>query len=599
MGLTLAASIFALAFGSGTPSTLQQGELQGIYQGNSIQQFERGISTYLNGDMLSSILTPGEFVEWKLDLKAGQVVVGESSSDTFDPAIEMVDDGDKVLAYNDDRYPGDQRPLIFWRCPKDGSYKLHVRSFKNKSGGQVYTRFQTYDTMDIPGADKVEGVFDATKPFLVRVPMKAGQIKDIINEKRGEGNYLNYRLEKVIFPNGLPETSPALSELVYPAIRVLAAPLAGDYYLMYTPYGYRGGNGRVRIGAREVVPTKPIADGNGYTAKAPTNVPAIWEVSVRAGEFVEVSTPDLNATCNLRLAEAPDYSKFAIDEKKPEMNPFFPQLKKQPPDPGPAYDLLPARARDNRIVVFRARRDAKLWLSTDGAGPADKQFAMHVGPGAAEYAEGKVNTGKLKVAKTDYWAFDAKAGDVMTLDSSTPGFSELMLVRDPDLGELRHFEAGLDQTSDSWRMIVQKPGRYLVAVACFGNGGGGEYSLTRKVFHASDFGMSTPAKGEIAEGQVQIWKFTATPNNPLLIHWNSSNWNYDVAIYDEKGQRADFQRQDIDDHNRLGILRVTQPQTFVIVLTGGKDKANYTIELGPIPSFKPAPKDVNDPPPAK
>jgi hypothetical protein len=194
-----------------------------------------------------------------------------------------------------------------------------------------------------------------------------------------------------------------------------------------------------------------------------------------------------------------------------------------------------------------------------------------------------MNAGKLRIASTDYWAFDAKAGDVMTFNSSTSGFAQTLIVRDPDLNEVRNVDAGLDQVSDSWRMIVQKPGRYLVAVSCVGNGGGGDYSLSRKVLSAKDFGRSTPAKGEIAEGEIQIWKFTAKAKDPMLVRWTSTNWGYGVAIYDEKGQATDFQRQPIDKNNWLGILAPTEPLTFIIVLTGGKDKASYSIELGEIP----------------
>ena len=69
----------------------------------------------------------------------------------------------------------------------------------------------------------------------------------------------------------------------------------------------------------------------------------------------------------------------------------------------------------------------------------------------------------------------------------------------------------------------------------------------------------------------------------MPVHWNSTNWNYDVAIYDEAGRRADFQRQPIDDHNLYGLLKVDKPLTFILVLTGTGTSANYTIELGPIP----------------
>ncbi|MCC7229680.1 MAG: hypothetical protein IT203_04750 [Fimbriimonadaceae bacterium] len=567
-------AIFVLACGLATG---QQGGEQGIYQRSAIDAIERGLASYLNSEYIKSVLTPGETVEWKISMKPGQVVVGDAMSEAFDPGLEIVDSQGKTLAKNDDRYPGDQRPLVFWRCEQAGDYKLCVRSFQNKAGGQVYVRFKTYETLDVIDDKKADGTFDATKPFLVRVPMKAGQIKDMTADLRGEGNFLTFNFGVVITPSGLPERSPSLAEPISPAIRALIAPVDGDYYMVVTPYGYVGGAGRVRIGTRSILPTKLAKSGSVLSATAPTNVPALYELDVKQGDLLEISTPELAPTSQFRLAEAIDFSKF--DVSKPETNPFFPVPRTQPPGPGTAFDLLPGRARDGRITVFRARRDAKLWLASNGAGPANKTFTLSVKPAAREFGEEKLSSGVLRTGNTDYWAFDAKAGDVMTLDFNCADFTQVVVVRDPDLAEIRQYEAALDQTTESWRLIVQKPGRYLVCVSCWGNGGGGTYSLNRKVYRPQEFGKGKPAKGTIAPGEIQIWKFTAMPNDPLLVKWISDRWGYDIAVYNEAGQPDGFQQQEIDASTRLGILKVGQPHTYLIVLTGGPAKANFTIEL--------------------
>lgn len=577
MGPILATLTLALSTTFNVRPIIQQGEMQGIYQGGSTRQMDQALSQYLNGEELKAILTPGDVCEWRLSLKAGQVVVGEARSEAFDPAIEIVDDQKKAVAQNDDRYPGDQRPLVFWRCQKDGEYGFDVRSFQNKAGGQTWARFNIYDSVDLAAGGMVEGVFAADRPFMVRVPMQAGQVKDLVAEKRGEANYINFNFGMVINPLGLPERSPSLAAPIYPAIRALIAPLPGDYYLFAVPYGYSGGTGRVRIGTRDFTP-KPIAGG---TAQSTVNVPALFEINVKKGDLLEATTPDLSLASAFRVTEAPNFSKYSVDPKKPELNPFIPLTRNQPPMEGPAIDLLPGRARDGRVVVFFARRDAKLWLATDGVGPAGKPFTIRVRPAAADFVIDKANTAKLTIAKTDYWAFDAKAGDVMTFGSSAAGFSDVVVVREPDMGEIRHAEAPLDQTSDTWRMIVQKPGRYVVQVSSLGDGGSGTYSLSRKVLPAKEFSLATPAKGEINPGEVQIWKFSATPQVPLFVRWTSSNWSYDVAIYDDKGQATGFQRENLDANNQLGILRVNEPRTFVIVLTG-KERASYSIELSKI-----------------
>lgn len=579
----LAIAVLAAMTSSGNDVPVQQGGEQGIYQSGPLREMEQRLNFYLNGEYLKAILTPGENVEWLLDLKPGQVLVAEARADSFDAAIEIVDEAGKIVAQNDDRYPGDQRPLAFWRCEAPGVYHLRVRSYQNKAGGQVFARFNTYETLDLSSGKMTDGVFSATKPFFVRIPMKAGQIKDIVTEHQGEGNYLNFDFNTVISPNGLPERADALSLAVNPAILPLIAPLDGDYYLMYSPRGYRGGDGRVRIGTREFVPKPLTREGGSLVAHAPIGTPAVFETSVKKGDLLAVSTPELNLNCVLKVAEAPDFSGFAIDPKKPELNPFLPPLRNLPPKAGPPIDIMFGRARDLRLLIFRVNRDAKLWLSSNGAGAGGKAFAMRVEPAAQVFSEGKPMAGKLQVAKYDYWAFDANAGDVMSFNASAKSFNQVVVVRDPDLGEVRHVESSPDQTADNWRMVFQKPGRYLLQYSCLGDGGGGDYTLTRSVLPAKEFSSATPAKGDIGEGEIQIWKFKADPKKPVFVHWNSTNWGYGVAIYDDKGNATDFQRQDIDEHNRLGILKVAEPRTYVIVLTGGKEKSSYSIELNAIP----------------
>src|SRR5579862_1393952 len=411
MGRTIATSTLLLAFGMTAlgighrPTLVNDAELelarqQGGNQGplgrqmdGSIQAIDQAISGYLNGEEIKSILTPGEFNEWTLNMKAGQVLIAEANSEAFDPAIEIVDGDKKVMASNDDRYPGYQRPLLLWRCAKDGTYALHVQCFHNKSGGQFFLRFHTYDSVDLVSAEKVEKDLDGRTPFLLRGPMKAGQIKEILSDTGGEKRYMAMRATQVISETGLPDIN--LSQVIPPisGSTLLIAPVAGDYYVLVQPFGPEG-LGKIRVWTREIAPTKLVKQGDAYTATAPTRVPVVWELPVKAGEFLEASTPELEPSCRFVLAEAPDVSKF--DVKKPEANPFFPQPNGRGSANGPAFETLSGRARAGRITNFYARRDATLWLASNGGSPVDKQFTLRVRPAAADFTEARTNTGKLR-----------------------------------------------------------------------------------------------------------------------------------------------------------------------------------------------------------
>jgi len=545
----------------------------------SVQAIEQGIGVYLNGDEIKTILSPGEYCEWNLNLKAGQVVVAEARSDAFDPALEILDHDKKVVTKNDDRYPGDQRPLLFWRCEQDGAYALHLRCFHDKSGGQAFVRFRTYDTVDLLSDQKVERELPQSKMFLIRIPFKAGQIKEVYSAQGGPSDFMSISGNVVISQTGLPDLNLALPIQQSAGRTVIMAPVDGDYYLTATPYGNGAQTGKIQVWTREIVAEKLTGPVEALEGKATTGDVGLWQIRVRSGDFLDATTPELNLNCGFTIVEAPDISKY--DVSNPDKNPFFPQLKKQ--GTTEAVIRRDSRDRDNRRNVFYVRRDATLWLISNGAGSSDRQYTLHVKPAAPMLREDTSNRGKLQISNTDFWSFDAKSGDVIAIETKSDSFNQVSIAYDPDMREVRHFEAEVDQREDSWQMIAQKPGRYRIALACRGNGGGGDYTMTRKTIHAKDFGLGNPARAEISHGEVQIWKFTVKPNDPVLLHWNSSSWSYDVSVYDENGQRTEFQRDDLDEHNKFGI--VSRPATYVIVLTGGA-KASYSIELGAVPGFK-------------
>lgn len=543
----------------------------------SVQGIENVILGYLDGEDIKNILSPGEYSEWPLTLKDGQVVIAQASSDAFDPAIEVTNDKGKVQASNDDRYPGDQRPLLLWRCEKAGAYSLRVRCFHDRSGGQFFLRLKVYDSVDLGSGKPVAAKFDKQTNVLLRVPMKAGEIKQVIYTTGGLAPTMQF--SSVISPTGLPDMN--LAGPMNAAIpNAVMAPVDGDYYLVV-----RSGwlDSQTPIVTRSVVPSSLNAMGGVRSAKATTNVPLLWEFDVKAGDIVEASTPELDAfSSKMIITEKPDISKY--DLKKPETNPFYPHTTNEP-DKGPAFVHLAARARDSRTMVFAVKRDAHLWLASNGAGPQDKPFTVTVKPAPRDYVEGSDLRSKLRVGNTDYWAFDAKVGDVMTLTSGAGDFAERVMLRDPSLNLVWESTLPIDVTSTTWDLIVQTPGRYLASVSCMGDGGGGDYSLTRKVVHAKEFSKGSPAKGNTSDGSVQVWRFNALPDVPLLIRWTAPNWAFRTEVRDETGAFAILPQTQVGPTTRYGILKVDRPKTFLIVMFPEGQKIDYSIEINDLPGY--------------
>lgn len=577
-------------FGGGGFGGQGGGNLQESYD-RSVSAIERAIGNYLDGKEIKNILTPGEFSEWPLNLKAGQVVLAEARSDAFDPALEVVDGQGEgkfnVLATNDDRYPGDQRPLLLWRCTKDGAYGLRARCFRDKSGGQFMLRMRIYESMDLGEGKPVERDFDRNGQFLIRVPMKAGQIKTLEFGGADWNKYASVRFQQVISPLGLPDIGLA-SRLRNNLMNSVVAPVNGDYYVLASCYVQAAKT--VRVAVRDVVPAKLVRQNGTASGSAPTKVSAVWVLSVKKGDVLEASTPDLSIGAFLEIAEAPNFAGY--DVKKPETNPFFPKAKNQDasdddPSPAteqPALSILSARARDTRYAIFVAKRDAEVWVSSNGAGADGKSFTMRIEPAAKEFPAQKDVSGQLLVGSTDYWYVDAQAGDVMQFSYEGAGFAESIEMLGPSLEAMVRREAGAAPARRTWDLVIQKPGRYLVSVGSIGGGGGGSYTLKRNVIAAREFKKGEPAKGSFATGDIEVWKFSVKANDPLLIHWQGTSI-LGFEFCDEKGAPATLPRQPVDVTHMYGILKLDKPKTFLIVLTKGPVKLPYMIELLDLPGY--------------
>jgi hypothetical protein len=214
-------------------------------------------------------------------------------------------------------------------------------------------------------------------------------------------------------------------------------------------------------------------------------------------------------------------------------------------------------------------------------------FSIEVRAAAQPLAEEKTNSGTLRIADTNYWSFPAETGDVIRLNSKTTGFEGKTETFDPDLKEVSKTVAAPDQTSKSWSFMAKKPGRYLVAVSCVGDGGSGTYSLTRGIVHPKEISIGNPARGEISKDDIQAWRFTVTPDHPRMIHWKTSEGTYEYTITDEKGgSPGNLYLEPVDNYNQFGIISVRHPQTYVFVLTGREGKVNYSFELLDLPGYK-------------
>lgn len=571
--MTLATAVSALALlVSSDPPVLQQGGGMMQQDNGSTYAIDQAINRYLDVPEQKNIVTPGDYTEWPLQLKEGQVVIADARSDAFDPALEIANGANATQASNDDRYPGDQRPILLWRCPADGKFALRVRSFQNKSGGQAFIRFKVYDSIDI-GEQPLDREFREGADFLFRIRMKKGEVRQLAFDFPN-GSYARPALGQAISPIGLP--NPRLARAIeYSLSDSIVAPVDGDYYVVAEMPGGCRMNARLRV----MDPKLPKRAGKFELVAVPKETPVLVEFDVKAGQLIEISTKELGLSARGALAEVPDFGKFDLAD--PEKNPFFPQDKK--PQTSDPFRQLPARGRDPRMAVYAIVRDAKLWFVSNGLG--GQQYSVSIAGAAESFEAGVAKASKLRIGKTDYWAFDANVGDVMKFDFGASGFSQKVIIRDPSMREIFRADALPDQDSLDWQMVATEPGRYLVAISSIGDGGGGDYSLTRKVIPPREFGKGTPATGSFEDGQTQVWKCSIKPGEPIYVHWKSVG-EYESSVRDANGNPIGLNLTAVDVANKFGIISVSEPTTLLFVLTPRANRGNFSITLTDLPGYR-------------
>jgi hypothetical protein len=237
-------------------------------------------------------------------------------------------------------------------------------------------------------------------------------------------------------------------------------------------------------------------------------------------------------------------------------------------------------------MVFNARRDTILWVAANGLGQNDKQYTLNVKPAPRDFKESQPLGSKLRVGNHDYWAFDANVGDVMTFQFGANDFAQNIEIYDPTVARIWAGVSLPDQINLDGDIVVERPGRYLAVVASLGDGGGGDYTLSRKVYHAKEFSKGSPAQGSFEGGAIEVWKFTVKPGDPLYMHWKSSDWSYRISIRYANGAPAGLPLTDVDASNRYGILTASEPTTYLLILYPGEKKASYSIELSSLPGYK-------------
>lgn len=580
-------------FGGGGFGGFTQGGQGDRTVSGRIREIEEQVNELLLVKPVTMIVTPGEYGEWKLDFKKGQVVYADAVSTAFDPALEVTTEPKgknrtvRVLATSDDRYPGDQRPLLLWRCPADGKYALRVRCFRDKSGGQVQVRMNTFQSYDIIngqaeigslqdiGKDNAKRQEDAAvqspmTTVLLRVSLTKGeivypQLHRIKEDRDAEGS-----LKGTLFSTGLPDVKLGMRIVRYnPPI---VAPVSGDYYQVV--------NIRPSDEYLATIEKIPVLDIGQPLKSGLSRTIGLWKVRAKKGDVFKCTLAGASSAMLLTVSETPDFDQFDLNDDA--KNPFYPSnWRNVVVDDEQHFLFLRARNWDERVRNIAAIEDVDLWLSsgpvwTKGRSSEAVGVSASIAPAINGALSSERTESRLRIGDNEYWSFEGQAGDVVTFYGSTSDFVQELTVLDLQYQRLGYSLLGLDETRQTMTKVLTSSGRHLLTVSGFGDGGGGPYSVFYKVVPASACDQNHPAIADETGNAASAFKITVLPDNPVLLHWQSEINRYPSEITDDKGRPLKVIFQQGSANNWYAVVSVEEKTTFLFVVRQGKYKMTVT-----------------------
>jgi len=575
-------------------SLAQQGRMGQQNGAQDSQIIDQEIGRYLNPEPSIAILTPGEFVEYTLKLKKDEVVIADAKSDAFDPALEVVDVKGNVLGKNDDRYPGDQRPLLFWRAPADGTYFLHVTSFQNRAGGSFSVRFSTCQSFGI-SSDKtaqyrVNKDQDRGRPILLRESLKAGELAMTLGSRRNQ--YFNpdeLKSGQFIFENGLPVPGSDFPFSQISGFPIVLAPVSGDYYIFFNPGRVPDSNQLTNFWVQDLTPQKMDSDQPSIKIQLNPNEARIYEVKMKKHDFIAAQISGSDKT-DFLLAVLPEPDLSGIDLTKQGQNPFFAGFIPNSISPPPT--TLPVRPGDSRFLDFYAAEDETVWIASSTTSDNIENYTLAFKPAAEPFSANGSTHQKLHTGWTAYSFIPLNQGDIMTFGLTAEGFRPRIHIFDPSLNTVSDDSLPLVKdislTPDKYvyktEIETTTTGNYIAAISCVGDGGSGDYTLSGTIQRPKTLTIKSPGTGTVRSGKIQVWKFTVLPNEPTMLHLSRSKSSAVFKLFDFE-HHGYPEVNDIDPYDSFATFNPDQPSTYTLIIKGIED-TNYTLTLVPVKQYR-------------
>jgi hypothetical protein len=505
-----------------------------------------------------SILTPGQSGEWPLTIRDGETIIVHVTSTAFDPAVEIVDSNNKVLAQNDDVRTGEQDSQLLFRFAKPGKYRILVKAFKSAGGGQYELTLRRFVPADATLGARVAGTLDTSVSKWFRFHAERG--RTVLATVRAASFQPTLEL---FSPIGETRDADATDMDRGKRARYLVD-ATGDYYVRVG--GQAAGQGDSYA--------LTIAMAREFDATVGQQRPRqqleaggldVWKLQGKAGDLIRISAGAEGGTVMAAADSGLLEPAVAEDNSAERKTAPLVTLEDDSKDPGKLVALV------NRAGTIRVSVSQPLGLPVG--------YTLSTSSVGTPWKEGANPAGALKLGGSDYWFVDGHAGGIVQLAAGSSQFDAVLEMFGPHGQQVGANDDGAGKRDALLTQLFRENGRYLVRVHSLGDGGSGQYQLRWLPNPVRTLALGPPVSGNLGSDAAGIWSFLGKKDETVILSARSSDFDTQVRLFGPDGLEIPVGRGGTGGGDSLASVRLPLDGAYMIWVTARSGFGAYTIRV--------------------
>ncbi len=516
-----------------------------------------GPSDSSSGDTFTRqhILTTGEYGEWPLKIEAGETIVARAHSTNFDPYLQVVDSVGKEVAANDDIRDGEQDALVRVTFAKRGDYRVLVKAFKSKGGGQYTFTLHRFTATPVPVSTRVSGPLD-------RKPYKWYQFaaeKDVMLVLTVRSGATSHDVEMLDPAGERISTQPFTAGAASGTRLHFSAKVKGTHFL--------------RVGARSssaasvsvfFAPARKLAIKIGETS-APTSLSPdgldLWTFSALPGDVIRIEAQ----ADSVSLVKSLD---FIADSEVPDVG----------KDQGSAVSSLPVSSKAVHEIALLGRKGSYRVSVLQPNGLA-ASYRLSILRPVRTADQGVDTSAALPVGDSDYWAVPGKPGQILRLEGVAEQFDMVIDLFSPKGDLVTTNDDGGGGRNPLLTLLMTDAGNYLMRVHSNGDGGGGAYKVKRAIDPVRPLKLGEKSGSSVSTGMNDIWAFTGRAGQAILLSVRSTEFDTSVRLFGPDGREVASDNDSGDDTNSLLSTKLAVAGTYTVWVSPNQGSGKYWVRL--------------------